>query len=89
MLDLFEDREVAAPEPRRRPRVRRTVGVVLTLVALLLVGSVAGYLALLNDTVTRNVQHEALLPTPGADGVEEAPVKKAGTEGAQNILIIG
>jgi LCP family protein required for cell wall assembly len=90
VLDQFEDmRTAAAAEPPRRRRVRRTLGIVVALVVLLVIGAGAGYVALLNHTVTTNVKHSALLPTPGVDGATEAPAKVPALKDAQNILIIG
>lgn len=90
MLDQFEDLGTAAAEPPRRRRLRRTIGIVVALVALLVIGSGAGYVALLNHTVTTNVKHEALLPTPGVDGAaDDAPTRPPAAKDAQNILIIG
>ncbi len=88
MLDQFDKTEAPQEPPKRRSRLRRALAVVLALVVLVVVG-VAGYLAFLNHTVSSNVQHESLLPTPGVSGATAAPTKKAGTGDAQNILIIG
>ena len=90
MLDTFDDVDDTAERPRpRHSRVRRTLTVVLALLVLLVVGGVAAYLLLLNHTVTANVQHESLLPTPGVSGAQAAPTKKPAAKDAQNILIIG
>lgn len=63
----------------------------VALVLLVVLGTGAAYLALLNHTVTANVQHAALLPTPGVDGTDAgpAPTRSPAAKGAQNILIIG
>jgi len=91
VLDTFDDvDDDTAERPRpRHSRVRRTLTVVLALLVLLVVGGVAAYLLLLNHTVTANVQHESLLPTPGVSGAQAAPTKKPAAKDAQNILIIG
>lgn len=90
MLDQFETIETApAAEPPRRRRLRRTIGIVVAVVILLVLGGGASYLAFLNHTVTTNVKHEALLPTPGVDGATDAPTVAPAAKGAQNILIIG
>jgi len=52
---------------------------------MLAIGLVAGYLALLNHTVTANVTHEALLPSAG----EQGPTRDTAAGAAQNILFIG
>ena len=88
MLDQFEETD-NPPAPPRRRRLRRTIAVVLALVVLLVVGSVAAYLVFLNHTVSKNVKHDNLLPTPGVSGAEAAPTKKPGATDAQNILFIG
>jgi polyisoprenyl-teichoic acid--peptidoglycan teichoic acid transferase len=65
------------------------VATILALVVLLVLGGVAAYLLFLNHTVSKNVTHANLLPTPGAGGAPAAPKKKPGAIHAQNILIIG
>jgi polyisoprenyl-teichoic acid--peptidoglycan teichoic acid transferase len=92
VLDDFTDATTTEtpPEPTRRgSRVRRTIAVVVALVLLVVVGGAAAYLLFLNHTVTQNVKHEALLPTPGVSGATSAPARKADAKDAQNILIIG
>jgi LCP family protein required for cell wall assembly len=69
--------------------VRRVVAVILAVVLLLVVGIVAAYLLFLNHTVTANVKHQSLLPTPGVSGATAPPPRKAVAKNAQNILIIG
>jgi LCP family protein required for cell wall assembly len=72
------------------------VSVVLILLVLM-VGTGVVYLALLNHTVTANVKHEALLPTPSAGEtlpVEDPSAKDPwpsdpSAKGALNILLIG
>jgi LCP family protein required for cell wall assembly len=63
--------------------------VLVAVVLLVVVGGAAAYLLFLNHTVTANVKHESLLPTPGVNGAVAPPAKKPGTANAQNILIIG
>jgi LCP family protein required for cell wall assembly len=65
------------------------VAVLAALVMLVVVGGAAAYLLFLNHTVSANVQHESLLPTPGVSGAEPAPTKKPNAAKAQNILFIG
>ena len=92
MLDQFEDAREAQTTPTRPTRgrrVRRAVAVVLALVLLVVVGGGAAYLLFLNHTVTKNVQHRALLPTPGVSGATAAPTKKPAAKNAQNLLFIG
>ena len=92
VLDQFEDAREAEPSPRPRSggrRVRRTLAVLLALVVLVVVGGAAAYLLFLNHTVSSNVKHQSLLPTPGTSGVEAAPTKKPAAKNAQNILFIG
>jgi polyisoprenyl-teichoic acid--peptidoglycan teichoic acid transferase len=92
VLDTFDDVDDEAAEQRPRPghsRVRRALMVAVALLVLLVVGGVAAYLLLLNHTVSANVQHESLLPTPGVSGAQAAPTKKPAAKDAQNILIIG
>ena len=71
---------------RKRRRLRIALAVVAVL-ALVLVGSAAAYVAFLNHTVTSNVKHQALLPTPAAG--ESAPPKLAVAKDSQNFLVIG
>jgi len=63
--------------------------VILAVALLVVVGGVAAYLLFLNHTVTANVKHQALLPTPGISGATAPPQRKAVAKNAQNILIIG
>jgi len=72
---------------RRRRRLRIALAIVAGLV-LLTVGSAAAYVAFLNHTVTANVKHQALLPTPAA-GEPAAPPKLAVAKDSQNYLVIG
>lgn len=73
---------------RRPPRrvLRRILLSFLALVLVLAIG-VVGYLGFLNQTVSGNIQHEALLPesAPGVVGDDTAPVTGFG----QNFLLIG
>ena len=88
MLDTFEDTETR-PSRRKGSRVRRALAMSLALVLVLLVGVVAAYLLFLNHTLTANVKHQSLLPTPGVSGAAAPPARKAAAGDAQNILIIG
>ena len=75
--------------PRRRSRLRRALVITLALVVLLVVGGAAAYLLFLNHTVSSNVKHDSLLPTPGVNGAPSAPPRKAAAGDAQNYLVIG
>ena len=74
-----------AGHPKRRRL--RTAFKVLAVMALVFFGGAAAYLTYLNHTVTSNVKHESLLPTP-SDG-QPAPRKLAEAKDAQNFLVIG
>ena len=84
----------AAP---RTHRTRRIIVSAVLILLVLIVGTGLTYWLLLNHTVTTNVKHEALLPTPSAG--ETLPVESPTTKdssakvplakGAQNILLIG
>jgi LCP family protein required for cell wall assembly len=87
MLDEFTTTEPAAAAAPKTHLIRRIIVSVVAILLLLTVGSGAAYLAFLNHTVTTNVKHEALLPTPGAG--EPAPAKDPAAKDAQNILLIG
>ena len=90
VLDQFEETEnPPAKAPKKRSRLRRTLAVLLALVVLVVVGGGAAYLLFLNRTVSNNVKHESLLPTPGVSGATSAPTKKPAAKEAQNILFIG
>ena len=90
VLDQFEQTENPPTQaPKRRSRLRKTLAVLLALVVLVVIGGGAAYLLFLNHTVSNNVKHQSLLPTPGVSGVAPAPTKKAAATQAQNILIIG
>ena len=90
MLDQFEETENPPTQaPKRRSRLRKTLAVLLSLVVLVVIGGVAAYLLFLNHTVSRNVQHGSLLPTPGVSGAAPAPTKDPAVKDAQNILFIG
>jgi LCP family protein required for cell wall assembly len=91
--DVFD-----GPTTRRAPRRRRRWGRVLivgaVVVALLAVGSVAGYFAFLNWQVNSNLSYSQLLPDEEIMGedepVEPVPVDRPATAGeARNFLIIG
>lgn len=76
----------------RMHRTRRTVVCVMLILLLLVVGTGAFYLAFLNHTITANVKHEALLPTPSAGEtppVEDPAVNGPSPKVAMNILLIG
>jgi LCP family protein required for cell wall assembly len=89
-MEQFEDTgEAPRTEPRKRSRVRRVLAVSLALLLLVVVGGGAAYVLFLNHTVTKNVRHEALLPTPGVDGATAPPTRAPAAKDAQNILIIG
>ena len=79
--------DAADPATRKKHRVRRIIVSVVAIVVLLTVGTGAAYVAFLNHTVTTNVKHEALLPTPTAG--ESAPARAPAAKDAQNILLIG
>ena len=86
-LQATED--VVQDEPKKRSRLRRALAITLALVLLLVVGGAAAYVLFLNHTVSKNVKHDALLPTPGVDGASGAPTKNPAAKEAQNILVIG
>ena len=82
------------------PRTHRTRRIIVSAVLILLVlivGTGVVYWALLNHTVTTNVKHEALLPTPSADettppdisSADSQPVESPLAKGALNVLLIG
>src|SRR5664280_2157621 len=82
------------------PRTHRTRRIIVSVVLVLLVltvGTGVVYWALLNHTVTTNVKHEALLPTPSADettppdisSADSQPVESPLAKGALNVLLIG
>ena len=71
--------------PKRR-RLRIALAVVAVL-ALVIVGGASAYVMFLNHTVTSNVKHQALLPTPSVG--ESAPPKLAAAKDSQNFLVIG
>ncbi|NMM24099.1 MAG: LCP family protein [Phycicoccus sp.] len=71
----------------RKRRLLRIAASIVAFLALVTVGGAAAYLTFLNHTVTSNVKHEALLPTP-APG-ESAPTKPATAKDSQNFLVIG
>jgi LCP family protein required for cell wall assembly len=92
VLDHLEDAPRARSARRvhtRGRRVRRALAVLLALVLLVVVGGAAAYLLFLNHTVSSNVKHESLLPTPGVDGAPGAPARKPAAGDAQNFLVIG
>jgi LCP family protein required for cell wall assembly len=70
----------------KRRRLRIALALVAVL-ALVIVGSASAYVAYLNHTVTANVKHQALLPTPSPG--ESAPPKLAVAKDSQNFLVIG
>ena len=81
---------------------RRIIVSAVLILLVLIVGTGLTYWLLLNHTVTTNVKHEALLPTPSAgetlpvespttkDSSAKVPLAKVPlAKGAQNILLIG
>ena len=88
MEDTTDARSARRARTRGR-RVRRVLAVLLALVLLVVVGGAAAYLLVLNHTVSSNVKHDALLPTPGVNGAPKAPARKAAAGDAQNFLVIG
>ena len=76
--------------PAARPRRRRLPIAlsIVTVLVLLTVGGAVAYVAFLNHTVTSNVKHEALLPTP-APGEPAPPAKSAAAKDALNFLVVG
>jgi len=86
MLDDFTTSESVAAAPRKH-RVRRIIVSVVSILLVLSIGTVAGYLAFLNHTVTTNVKHQALLPIPSVG--ERVPKKSPAAKDAQNILLVG
>lgn len=94
--DIFDGAgtEDHAPARPRRRRGLRIAVVSLVTVALLAIGTVAGYLAFLNWRVSSNITHAQLLPDspyPGQDSVvTPAPPDRPPSAGeALNILVIG
>ena len=87
MLDEFTTAESSHAAAPRKHRVRRIIAGVVSILLVLAVGTGAAYLAFLNQKVTTNVKHEALLPTPTAG--ESVPAKDPAAKDAQNILLIG
>lgn len=96
--DLFDETSRDEPERSRRRgggwgrRIRRAA-IVLVCAALLVVAGAAGYLGYLNSKVD-DIQREALLPTPDADGKGGDPTKttkgkKLVTGEGTNYLVIG
>ncbi len=69
--------------------MRRALAVLLAIVLLVVVGGAAAYLLFLNHTVSSNVKHASLLPTPGVSGAAAAPTHPAAAGQAQNYLVIG
>jgi LCP family protein required for cell wall assembly len=77
-----------ADTPVLRTRHTRQVLVMVLLTLLVLtVGTGVSYVALLNHTITMNVEREALLPTPSES--ESAPVEDPSAGGALNMLLVG
>jgi LCP family protein required for cell wall assembly len=76
--------KAAAPKTHH---TRRIIVCAILVVLVLMVGTGVTYLALLNHTVTSNVKHEAMLPTPNAS--EPVRAKDPLAKDAQNILLIG
>jgi polyisoprenyl-teichoic acid--peptidoglycan teichoic acid transferase len=86
MGEEFTSPEAAEPAGRKRHPAR---WIILSLVSILVVLSAGavGYLGYLNHTLTTNVRHAALLPTPTPG--EKVPGTVPVARGAQNILLIG
>ena len=74
----------------RTHHARRIImGVVLALLVLL-IGVGAWYAGLINHTITTNIKHEVLLPTPSAEEPASPPTPAApAASRALNILLIG
>ena len=87
LLDELTTSGTAGQPTPKRHRARRVIVSVVAIVVLLTVGTGAAYVAFLNHTVTTNVKHEALLPTPSAG--ESVPARVPAAKDAQNILLIG
>jgi LCP family protein required for cell wall assembly len=68
-------------------RVRRVIVSVVLVLLVFILGTGLTYLVSLNHTVTTNIKHEALLPTPSAG--ESVPAEDRSATDAQNILLIG
>lgn len=77
----------AAPPVRRRRRGRRIALFAFASIILLVVALVAGYGAFLNHTVTKNIHHAALLPTPTKG--QPTLTKDPAAGNAQNFLLLG
>ena len=75
------------PGTRGKRRRLRIVLTIVAVLALVIVGGASAYVMFLNHTVTSNVKHQALLPTPSAG--ESAPPKLAVAKDSQNFLVIG
>lgn len=89
-LEFTDDDPSGEPEPRpRRRRWLRRVLVVLSVLLLLVVGSVAAFVAFLGVTVKDNVKQEQLLPTDRTPVTDPSgkPVPTTGV--GTNFLVIG
>jgi polyisoprenyl-teichoic acid--peptidoglycan teichoic acid transferase len=87
MLDEITASDSASTAVPKKHYARRIIVSVISVLLLLTVGTGAAYVAFLNHTVTTNVKHEALLPTPIPG--EAVPAKDPAAKDAQNILFIG
>jgi polyisoprenyl-teichoic acid--peptidoglycan teichoic acid transferase len=87
MPDAISTSESADTAVPKKHHIRRIILSVVAILLLLTVGTGAAYVAFLNHTVTTNVKHAALLPTPRPG--ESVPAKDPAAKDAQNILLIG
>lgn len=81
----------------RRHHIRHIIGVVLTVLLILAIGTGAVYVALLQRIVSTNIRHETLLPTPSAastppedtSAIEAPTPEPLASKGSVNILLVG
>jgi LCP family protein required for cell wall assembly len=86
MVNIFTTPVTADATVRTRHLARRIAVSLISILLVLSAGTIA-YLAFLDHTVTTNVKHAALLPTPAAGA--GLPVRQAAVKDARNILLIG